>query len=102
MLPPSSDSWPVIAFTSVLLPAPFGPMTSTISPRATRSEASLTNGTLPYPALARSTSRNAVVASADIGLLHLAISYHFLERARRDRAAERHHDDAVGELLHDL
>jgi hypothetical protein len=45
--PLRARSRPAIVFTSVVLPAPFGPMTATISPGPTASEASHTAGASP-------------------------------------------------------
>src|SRR5438132_1392908 len=57
---------PAIVLTSVLLPAPFGPMTETTSPASTSSVASHTAGASPYAMASRRTSSNMGLAQIDL------------------------------------
>src|SRR6266571_944679 len=57
---------PAIVLTSVLLPAPFGPMTETTSPASTSSVASHTAGASPYAMASWRTSSNMGLAEIDL------------------------------------
>src|SRR5438128_7633287 len=57
---------PAIVLTSVLLPAPFGPMTETTSPASTSTVASHTAGASPYAMASRRTSSNMGLAEIDL------------------------------------
>ncbi len=47
MSPPARPTMPMTVFSSVLLPAPFAPISATISPSATCSETSRSTGVRP-------------------------------------------------------
>src|SRR5262245_59382587 len=97
---------PAIVFTSVLLPAPLGPMTATTSPAATCSVASHTAGASPYAIDTRRASSNMALAQVDLddaggahGLArvaagdHLAlVQHHEPVRQREDRAHQVLHE----------
>src|ERR1700741_4463365 len=92
MLPLRRGIVPVIAASSVDLPAPLGPSNATLSPCSTASEMPCSTGAAPYEAW-RSESRSI----AEVGLHHRALRAHFLWRALGDARAEVEHDHAARE-----
>src|SRR3954465_9016199 len=85
---------------SVVLPAPFGPMTPTASPARTSSVASNSAGKPPYPALTLLTAsmRGGLYlgrVSAQIDLDHLGIARHLGGLAARDHLAVVEHHAAI-------
>src|SRR5205823_12961105 len=56
--PPDTRITPTSPLRRVLLPEPFGPMTDTTSPGATRTETSRMIGSPPYPAVTPSARSN--------------------------------------------
>src|SRR5215472_5230472 len=97
---------PTSAFNRVLLPAPFGPITATISPGPTAIETSRITGTLPYPAVTPSALRLGAGRVSTSSCLSNKVRVHDLPLApeRRhgsasDQPSLRHHEDRVAELL---
>src|SRR5213079_1825874 len=95
-----------IAFSSVLLPAPFGPSTATNSPSPTDSDTSSSASALPYETeRSRISSSMAgrvdVVVAADVGLDHGGVAHDVVGQAGGDDLAEVERDDAVDQA-HEL
>src|SRR6266852_3505394 len=104
---PPSVTWPdiaritpTIAFSTVLLPAPLGPMMALISPGPTPKVMFSTTGTPPYPAVRPSTFKCGA-SSGKVGFLHLRLSAHSAQRSLRDDLAARHDDDDLAQALDD-
>src|ERR671912_278787 len=105
-MPPSRTfTRPKIAFRSVDLPAPFGPMMPMSSPGAAVSEQPfrmLTPGM--YPAVTSRTSTTSsvvavgVVVGTEVGVDHGGVLHHRARVAFGDHAALGHHDDPVGDV----
>src|SRR5690348_5283937 len=100
---------PTRAFNSVLLPAPFGPMTATISPRPTASETSRMTGTAPYPAVTPSARRvgsgratTAGSLSNKVSVDHLPLAAQARHGAAADEPPLRHDEDRVAQLLDEV
>src|SRR5215203_3378542 len=97
-----------MAFSSVLLPAPFGPSTATNSPSPTASDTSSSASALPYEtdrlrissSMAGCVGADLVVA-ADVGLDHGRMADDVVGQALGDDLAEVERDDAVDQA-HEL
>src|SRR2546425_10210436 len=87
---------PAIVLTSVLLPAPFGPMTETTSPASTSSVASHTAGASPYAMASRRTSSNMGLAQIDLD--HARGPHRLARTAGGDDLAPVQHHHAVRQL----
>src|SRR3954452_19018066 len=89
--PERAGSMPNTVLNMVDLPAPFGPITVVIAPRATVQLVPCSIVILPYPATTSSRVRMSV---AKIGLDDFGVAAHVGGIALRDDAAFRQHDDA--------
>src|SRR5215208_2299191 len=101
--PPRGRRSPTIAFTSVDLPAPFGPTSVTISPGRTTTSTPCrmsTSGT--YPATRSCVSRIGGASATKVRLDHALVAAHLVRRAVGDHLPLRHHDHAVGVVHHHL
>src|SRR5215472_18256467 len=89
---------PTSAFNTVLLPAPFGPITATISPGPTAIETSRITGSPPYPAVTASALRLGAGRIPMSGCLSNKVRVH-----DRPLAPERRHGSAPDQpsLCHD-
>jgi hypothetical protein len=103
---PCAGKRPAIAPSSVVLPAPFGPITVTIDPGATASDTSRTASTLPYATDKRSTS--STLAGLALTQRHRGrprpprVALDRFRRALGQLLAEIHHDQAVGQAHDEL
>src|SRR6267142_7004525 len=88
---------PAIVLINVVLPAPFGPTTHTVSPSPTASETSISAGAAPYETRMRSSSS---MRFAQIRLDHGRPAHHLGGTALGDHAPVAQHHDTVGELHH--
>src|SRR2546423_1427232 len=93
---------PDTARSVVVLPAPFGPRTTTSSPSPTSSETPCSARIWPYRASTSSSSSRASVIRPEVGLNHRRVALHLAGRAARDPAAEVEHVHAVGDPHHQL
>src|SRR3954452_4789650 len=91
-------SMPAMALISVVLPAPLGPITETISPASTTSEASHTAGASPYPIWRLRASSS--IGFAQIDADHPGIAHHLARRAQGEQLAFIQHRDPVRQLDH--
>src|SRR5262245_40513153 len=89
---------PAMVLTSVLLPAPLGPITETISHAPTSSVASHTAGASPYAMARRRTSSN--VSLPEVHLDDARRSHALVRAAFRDHLALVQHHHAVRQLEH--
>src|SRR5262245_25279541 len=89
-------SRPAMALISVVLPAPLGPITATISPAATSSEASHTAVASPYPTWRLRASSS--IGLPEIDADHARIAHDLARRAERKELALVQDRDPVGEL----
>src|SRR5437762_8936063 len=84
----------------VLLPAPFAPISATISPSPTSNETSRHAGTSPY---ARSTfSTLSSKLAPEIGLDDARLRLHLARRALEQRLAVIEHQHALGDVHHEV
>ena len=100
MSPAVTGTSPITVLSSVLLPAPFAPISATISPARTSSVASCSTCVRPYPATRPSTSSNAFIdVGSEIGRDHFAVGAHAVGRTVGDLLAVMHDHDGVGEAM---
>src|ERR1035437_666447 len=97
---------PRIAFSRVLLPAPFGPTIADTSPPPTLRLTPLITGSSPYPATTPSTTRMGSwrpdgPLTDDIRGLDVLSFAHLRHAPLREHLPRRHHDDRVRETLDD-
>src|SRR5206468_3295135 len=85
----------------VVLPAPLGPRTPTISPTPTSSDTPLTAATLPYRASSPSTLSTRALP-AEVGLDHARVGLDLGGRSLGDLLAEVQHGDPVGDAHHEI
>src|SRR6266568_3450324 len=92
---------PRTALSSVLLPAPFGPRTVTISPRWTVRSTSVIVGVSPYPAARPATVSVARTSSLanEVGIDDLLVVAELGHRPGREHLALGHHDHRVAHPL---
>src|SRR5215469_11934371 len=97
---------PTSAFSRVLLPAPLGPITATISPGPTAIETSRITGALPYPAVTPSALRLGAGRASTSRRLSSKVRVHDLSLAPQrphgsapDQPSLRHHEHRVAQLL---
>src|SRR5579864_2630289 len=102
---------PIRALSRVLLPAPFGPITATISPGPTEIETSRMTGTPPYPAVIASALRSgsglgSARGSADlsnkVSVDDLPLLSQRRHRSAADQPALRHDEHRVAQLLDEV
>src|SRR3954470_2936360 len=84
----------------VLLPAPFAPMSATISPSPTSNETSRQAGTSPY-ARSMPWTLSSKLAS-EIRLHHRRMRLHLSRRAFEERLAVIQHEHALGHVHHEV
>src|SRR2546421_1135439 len=109
---PAATGWmPVMAFSVVVLPAPFAPMRLTSSPSRTSNDTPLTAWMPPYATLRPVTlsrvfaiARSSVsfVTGAEVRLDHLLVALHVVRRAFGDLLAVVEHRHAVAQAHHQL
>src|SRR5215212_9841967 len=99
MRPERAGSMPNTVLNIVDLPAPFGPITVVIAPRATVQLVPCSIVILPYPATTSSSVRMSV---PKIGLDDLGIAAHVGGIALRDDAAFRQHHDPRAQRHHEF
>src|SRR5215468_6478554 len=98
----------MIAPRSVVLPAPFGPITVTIWPASTVSDTPCTASTLPYATCRARTSRSALMSSAlslqtaEVGLDDQRIALNLCRQAFGELLSEVHDDQTVGQPHHEI
>src|SRR5438270_4372292 len=97
--PERAGSMPNTVLNMVDLPAPFGPITVVIAPRATVQLVPCNIVILPYPATTSSSLRMSV---AKIRLDDLGIAAHIGGIALRDNAAFCEHNDARAKPHHEF
>src|SRR3989442_7416813 len=112
--PPRPGTTPEMARSSVVLPAPFEPMSATISPRRTSSDTDQRTWTSSYAASRPSTSRRrgsatafpaSAVARAEIRVDDARVPADLRRRSERDALSVVEHQDASGDAhdgLHDV
>src|SRR5919204_431411 len=90
---------PATQLRSVLLPAPFGPSSATISPGAIDSVTPESTRTSPYPASSPAISSTRVTphVAAEVDVDDVGIRRHLRRRPVGDLLAGAQHDDAPGE-----
>src|SRR5437588_9507220 len=100
---------PITLLSSVLLPAPLGPITATISPAPTEIDTSCTTGAPPYPDVIRCAARTGVgragaaagaILSNQVSVNDLPLPPQHRHRPLPDDLPLRHHDHGVAEPLH--
>src|SRR3954447_22019720 len=94
--PAVTGSRPETARSSVVLPAPFGPSSTTISPAPTERSTPCSTWILPYPASRPATARSG--SAAEIGTHHLAMGTDLGRRPGGELAPEIEHGDAVADV----
>src|SRR5665213_3489535 len=93
---------PTRLFKSVLFPDPFGPTIETTSPGATLIETPCTTGLPLYPAVMSSATSGRPRTSADkVGLHDVLLGTELSHRSLGQHLPLDHHDNRVGELIHD-
>src|ERR1019366_6076359 len=102
MLPWRTLHRPEMVLSSVVLPAPFAPMTAMISPARISALMPCNISVFPYPdticSMASSGSDELMlIGGAKIGLLHLGVIAHFGRRSLEQQPATMQHDDMVRE-----
>src|SRR5690348_9628939 len=97
---------PTRLFRSVLLPAPLGPITATISDGPTATETLRITGTAPYPAVTPSARRLGTGRSSASGILankvsvdNLSLSPQAGHGSAADQLSLRHHENGIAQLL---
>src|SRR5438034_4675354 len=99
--PPAGRTRPITESSVVVLPAPLGPRTPTISPTPTSSDTPLTAATLPYRASSPSTLSTRALP-AEVGLDHARVGLDLGGRSLGDLLAEVQHGDPVGDAHHEI
>src|SRR5690349_24278586 len=95
-VPRRQRSIPAMALIRVVLPAPLGPITETISPPSTSSDTSHTAGASPYPTCRLRASSSIGLAQVDAD--HPRVAHDLARRAERKQLALVQHGDPVAEL----
>src|SRR5438067_11769845 len=101
--PASGSINPLMVRSSVVFPAPFDPMSVTISPRSICNDTECSALIAPYE-----TSRLSIFSSislhrfSEIRLDHLGMTLYFLRRSHRDRFAVLPHRDTLADGHNDL
>src|SRR5215813_7178730 len=99
MLPPRGRRRPAMDLSSVLLPAPFGPRSATISPAPTVSVTPPSARTSPYDTSRSCTSSMARLSfDAQIGVEHGGIGGDGRGRSLGDLLARAQHDEPPAEI----
>src|SRR5438094_10226294 len=98
---PAGRTRPITESSVVVLPAPLGPRTPTISPTPTSSDTPLTAATLPYRASSPSTLSTRALP-AEVGLDHARVGLDLGGRSLGDLLAEVQHGDPVGDAHHEI
>src|SRR5207247_5580862 len=98
MLPFDGVRMPMIVLINVDLPAPFGPITVTISPLSTVPETPWRISVSPYPAWSSRNSRSAMASPSEVRVDYLRVRLDLVRDALDEAPALVHHDDPFAPL----
>src|SRR5918998_6169122 len=99
--PPCAGTRPVIAWSVVDLPAPFGPIKPTISPLPTRNDSSRTAGTAPYRTSSELTSSIGHGSLAQVGTRDVEVGANLRRRPLGQRSSLVEHVEAIADGHHE-
>src|SRR6266571_5396468 len=102
MLPFDGVRTPMIVLINVDLPAPFGPITVTISLLSTVPDTPWRISVSPYPAYSSRNSRSAMASPSQVRVDHLRVRLDLVREALDETPALVHHDDPLAPLHDDV
>src|SRR5262245_32783206 len=102
IVPARAATMPNTVRSSVDLPAPFAPMMHAISPVPTANDTPRSTSSSSYPATTPRSSSSGPRSAAKVGLDDTRVAANRVRRSLGDLLPVVEHDDALGDIHHDV